>query len=379
MNKQDRLGLRTWIEIDTKAIAHNYKLFRNSLKKETKLMAVVKSNAYGHSFQDFAREMVKSGADFLGVDSAVEGLALRKIGIKTPILVLGYTLPELQKEAIEADISLSVSNYEAFNSLLSQKYSWKPKVHIKVDTGMSRQGFLHSEQKKLIALLTKNKNNLNVEGLFTHFAAAKNPSFPGRTNAQIKEFDSWVSAFTKAGFKPICHASATSGTLIFKNAEYDMVRVGIGMYGLWASAEAKAFAEHKMPLKPVLTWKTIVGEVKVLNKESAVGYDFTETVPVGTKIAILPIGYWHGYPRSLSSLGSMLIRGQRAHIIGRVSMDMIICDVTKIKEVAVGDEVTLIGRDGKEEVSAEYLSGVIDASWYELVTRINPLIKRIYI
>jgi alanine racemase len=372
-------GLRTWIEIETKAIAHNYKLFRNWIKKDTKLMAVVKSNAYGHSLHDFAKEMEKLGADWLGVDSVIEGLSLRKIGIKIPILVMGYTLPELYKDAVEADISLTISHYEALNALLGLKLSKKAKVHIKVDTGMTRQGFLISEQNKLIANLLENKSSLIIEGLFTHFAAAKNPAFPKETNAQIKEFELWRDVFIKAGFKPLCHSSATSGALIFKNAEYDMVRIGIGMYGLWPSAEAKAYAEDKMPLIPILTWKTIVSEVKTVTKESAVGYDFTETISAGTRIAILPIGYWHGYPRALSSLGSVLIHGQKARVIGRVCMDMMICDVTEIKDVVVGDGVVVLGKGGELEISAEYLSNIISASWYESVTRINPLIKRIYL
>lgn len=374
MNKQDRLGLRTWIEIDRQTIAHNYNLFRSFISKETKLMAVVKSNAYGHSLHDFAKEVEKLGTDWIGVDSVVEGLALRRGGIKTPLLVLGYTLPELQRDAVENDISLSISNYEALESLLSQRYSKIPNIHIKVDTGMSRQGFLLSEQKKLIDLLNKNKDKVNVEGLFTHFAAAKNPAFPNETNKQIAEFVNWKEALTKAGFKFLAHACATSGTILFPKAHFDMVRVGIGMYGLWPSAETRSYAEDKLPLKPVLTWKTLVGEVKTLDQERGVGYDFTETAPAGTKVAILPMGYWHGYPRSLSSIGYVMINDQKARILGRVSMDMLIVDVTKIKEVKVGDEVTLLGGS----VSAEYLSYIIGASWYELVTRLNPLIKRIY-
>ena len=133
-----------------------------------------------------------------------------------------------------------------------------------------------------------------------------------------------------------------------------------------------------MPLKPVLSWRTIVGEVKTLTENRGVGYDLTENLPAGAKVAILPVGYWHGYPRSLSSLGPVLINGQKTRIIGRVSMDMLIVDVTNISNIKVGDVATLIGSDGNEIVSAEELSYILDISWYELVTRINPLIKRLY-
>ncbi len=378
MKEINHSGLRTWLEIDKSAIAHNYQQFRNLIASKTKLMGVVKSNAYGHNFLEFAKELISLGADYLAVDSAVEGLALRREGVKTPTLVLGYTLPEMQKELVENDIDLSISNFEAFDSLLKQTYTKIPKIHLKVDTGMTRQGFQLSDLEKLIELLKKNKSKFNLDGLFTHFAAAKNPSFPNDTKKQIEQFEIWRNAILKAGFSPICHASATSGTILFRQAEYDMVRVGIGMYGLWPSAETKAYAEQKVSLKPVLSWRTIVGEVKTLTENRGVGYDLTENLPAGSKVAILPIGYWHGYPRSLSSLGPVLINGERARIVGRVSMDMLIVDITNISNVKVGDVVTLIGSDGNQTISAEELSNIIGASWYELVTRINPLIKRIY-
>ncbi len=378
MKEINHSGLRTWVEIDKSAIAYNYKQFRNLIALKTKLMGVVKSNAYGHNFLEFAKELVTLGVDYLGVDSVVEGLALRREGIKTPILVLGYTLPEMQKGAVENDLDLSISNFEALDSLLKQTYTKIPKIHLKVDTGMTRQGFQLSDLEKVIELLQKNKDKFSLDGLFTHFAAAKNPSFPNDTKKQIEQFEVWRSAILEAGFTPICHASATSGTILFRQAEFDMVRVGMGMYGLWPSIETKAYAEQKMPLKPVLSWRTIVGEVKTLTENRGVGYDLTENLPAGAKVAILPVGYWHGYPRSLSSLGPVLINGQKTRIIGRVSMDMLIVDVTNISNIKVGDVATLIGSDGNEIVSAEELSYILDISWYELVTRINPLIKRLY-
>ena len=232
MKEINHSGLRTWVEIDKSAIAYNYKQFRNLIALKTKLMGVVKSNAYGHNFLEFAKELVTLGVDYLGVDSVVEGLALRREGIKTPILVLGYTLPEMQKGAVENDLDLSISNFEALDSLLKQTYTKIPKIHLKVDTGMTRQGFQLSDLEKVIELLQKNKDKFSLDGLFTHFAAAKNPSFPNDTKKQIEQFEVWRSAILEAGFTPICHASATSGTILFRQAEFDMVRVGMGMYGL---------------------------------------------------------------------------------------------------------------------------------------------------
>lgn len=376
MNKELRKGLRTWIEIDKKAIAHNYHVFRNLIDKKCKLLAVVKSNAYGHNLMEFAKEQEKLGADFLGVDSVVEAITLRKDGIKIPILVLGYTLPEMILEAVNKNISITVSNFETLSSVIKSKL--KIKIHIKVDTGMSRHGFLESDIKEVLNKL-KNNKNIVVEGLFTHFSMAKNPSFPTHTNSQIEKFEKWRDAFMKAGYKPICHASATSGTLLYPKAHFDMVRIGISLYGIWPSKESEAYMGDKISLKPVLSWKTIIAEIKKLPKGSKVGYDCTEVLKKDSTIAVCPIGYWHGYPRALSSIGKVLINGEKAKILGRVCMDIVMVDVTHIKNIKVGDEVVLIGKSGTQEISADDISTLLDSSSYELLTRINPLIKRVYV
>ena len=199
--------MRTWIEVDKKALAHNYKSLRTLLSPKTMFMAVVKSNAYGHGLVDFSREISRLGADWIGVDSIVEATALRKAGILKPILVLGYTLPEMLTVAVEYDVSVTVSTFETLaaiskmrtlvgvNGLAKNDASKKLKVHIKVDTGMHRQGFQNDQIGKLFVVLGGLKNKIVVEGLFTHFAAAKNPSFPLQTQNQIKFFDEWRGGF----------------------------------------------------------------------------------------------------------------------------------------------------------------------------------------
>lgn len=383
-------GLRTWIELDRSAIKNNLAEFRSIIPKKTKLCAVVKSNAYGHSLVDFSKEIEKDGADWLAVDSVVEGVRLREEGIKIPILILGYTLPEKLQEAVDADLSISISHFEGLEEVLKISDA---KIHIKVDAGMHRQGFMLDDAPKLLERLAEAKNSLEIEGLFTHFAMAKNPAFPERTKKQLAEFNQWIELFKKAKFNPIVHAAATSGTILFPESHFDMVRIGIGLYGLWPSMETKAFAEKKddknekggvgekarrgISLKPVLTWKTIVGEVKTLKDGGAVSYDFTETLPKNSKIAILPIGYWHGYPRSLSCIGTVLINDLSAKVVGRVCMDMIIVDVTHIKNIKVGDEVILLGAE--KEPTALGIALTLSDSWYEIVTRLNPLIKKIFV
>ncbi|MBU1160068.1 alanine racemase [Patescibacteria group bacterium] len=367
-------GLRTWIEVDKRAIKHNYKIFRSLIDKKCQLMAVVKSNAYGHSLLDFSKEMEKLGADWLGVDSIVEAESLRQAGIKTKILILGHTLPEKIPSAIKNNISLTVSNFQSLNSLAKIKIKKPAKIHLKIDTGMHRQGFFVPELKKAAQILKKNKN-IKVEGMYTHFSSAKNPAFPQETLKQIFQFKQAIKIFKTAGFNPIKHAAATSGAINFPQAHFDLVRIGIGLYGMWPSKETREAFRDKIKLKPVLLWKTVISEIKNLSKDSRIGYDLTETVNKNSRIAILPIGYWHGYPRALSSIGRILIKGKEAKILGRISMDMAVADITDIKNAKIGDEAILIG----EKITADNLAYLADTINYEITTRINPLIKRIYI
>lgn len=341
-------------------------------------MSVVKSNAYGHNLSEFAKEVEKLGADYIAVDTVVEGLTLRREGVKIPIFVLGYTLPEMLLSADQAGIEITLSNFDYFTEINKLNLKKPIKVHIKVDTGMHRHGFQLAEMKKVISEIKKNKN-IQVVGLFTHFAAAKNPAFPKQTQDQIKNFNLWREAFKKEGVKLLAHACATSGTILFPEAHFDMVRIGIGQYGIWPSTETRAFINNKFILKPVLSWRTIVGEVKKIKVGEKLGYDFTEKLDKDSTVAILPIGYWHAFPRTLSGIGQVLIKGKRAKVIGRVCMDIITVNVTSIPGVKVGDEVTILGLDEKEKISVADIASMIDgSSEYETVTRINPLIKRIY-
>jgi alanine racemase len=376
MDKKDRLGLRTWIEIDKGAIKANFESFRDFIPKRVKILGVVKSNAYGHNLIEFAKELEILGVDFLGVDSVVEGLALRREGVKTPILILGYTLPEMIEKAVDNDLEITVSNFDYFSAIKKLNLKKEIRVHIKVDTGMHRHGFQKDDVKKVLAEIKKSA--VTVVGLFTHFANAKNPAFLGDTKKQTELFNKWREAFKKAGINPICHACATSGTILFPEAHFDMVRIGIGMYGVWPSQETEAFAKDKFKLTPVLSWKTIIGEINDIKAGERIGYDFTEKLMRDSKVAVLPIGYWHGYPRALSGIGQVLVNGKYAKVLGRICMDIIMVDVTKIKGVKVGDEVIIIGSSGKETVATYDISFLIGRSDYEIITTINPLIKKIY-
>lgn len=377
--------IRTWIEIGALALRHNAEQFFRLLPSETRLMAVVKSNAYGHGLVHGAKLLAdlhpKSSTLnprlWFGVDSIVEALRLRREGIINPILVLGHTLPSRVSEATAHDIILTVSNFDALRVLAAA--STRPAFHLKIDTGMHRQGFMPDEIDKVITALKRAK--LAPTGIYTHFASAKDPRDRDYTEAQAHLFEKIITAFSAAGFSPmIRHAAASGGTLIFPETHLDMVRVGMGLYGYWPSVESKMMKQKLgIDLKPVLTWKTIIAEVKAIPAGAKIGYDETEAVRRKSKIAILPIGYWHGYDRGLSGIGEVLVRGLRARVLGRVSMDMIVVDVTDIPRARVGDEAALIGRQGKEAIWADELAAKIGTTAYEFLTRINPLIKRVIV
>lgn len=369
MKKSEHFGLRTWIEIETKAIRSNYLTFRKFLPKQVRIMGVVKSNAYGHNLTEFARELEKCGVDMLAVDSLVEALTLRKAGVKKEILVLGYTLPEMFSKAIGKKVHLTISSMEGLKIFLKSPSAEKISVHLKVDTGMHRQGFLLAEIDEVLKLVSTSK--VRVTGLYTHFASAKDPHDTKFTKCQIAEFEVWNQALSRAGFSLISHAGATGGTLFFPESHFNMVHIGAGLYGFWTDSK-------KLSLKPVLTWKTIISEIKEIPAGSSVGYDSTHTTKSKARIAVCPIGYWHGYPRALSNNSNVVVRGMRAKVLGRISMDMIVIDVTNILKAKTGDEVVLIGRSGKEEITATEIAERSRTSAYEILTRLNPLIKRIY-
>ncbi len=365
---------RTWVEVSENALISNYTLFKNLVGENKKIMVVVKSNAYGHGIVETATLFKNS--DFLAVDDVGEGLLLRSSKIKTPILVFGYTDKNYFIEASKKKISLTIADKDALLHAVQFATKKPLKIHIKVDTGLHRQGFQKHEMSDVITLL-KTKSKLVVEGLYTHLAAAETPRHSEYTQKQIHEFAEWQRAFNEIGLKPLVHSSASAATMLSPHMHFDMVRVGISLYGLWASKEVEQMVpQHK--LIPALTWKTIIGGVKQVKAGEPIGYDLTESLIRDTAVAICPVGYWHGVPRSLSSVGEVLVGGKRAKILGRVSMDMIAIDVTGF-DTKQGDEVVLIGAEEGARVSADEWAEKAGTINYEIVTRINPLIPREFV
>lgn len=355
-----------WVEVSKSALIHNVRQFRKKLNG-SKLMAVVKSNAYGHGFIETSKIFLKAGADWLGVNSLDEAIELRAIGIKAPILILASITKDMVPRAIENDIRFFVSDLDNIN----RRWKKKPIVHIKIDTGMSRQGIFMKDASKFIKDV---KKYAIVEGIVTHFANADELENRKYFNFQLINFKKVIKSIEKENIEiPMKHAFNTPALLTSKKNEFDLARVGIGLYGLWPSHKFKKRFK-KLNLKPALEWKTRIIQIKKIKKGTPVGYGITERTKKDSTIALLPVGYFDGFDRKNSSIGKVLINNREARVLGRISMNLTVVDITGIK-AKVRDEVTLLG--GK--ISAEDIAERIGTISYEVVCRINPAIKRIIV
>ncbi len=378
---------KTWVEISQSALIFNLKQFRKIIGQEKKLAAIIKSNAYGHGLLETAQILENSEADWFGVDSIDEAIAIKQESKKTKkqIIILGYTVYSRLAEVVKNEFRQIVYNLETIKKLgeLSSKLKKKAYLHIKLETGTSRQGVLEKDLSKIIKLIKKYPY-LVLEGASTHFANIEDTTDHSYAEKQLNNFKQLINIAEKEyGQKiEIKHTACSAATILFQETHFDLVRLGISMYGLWSSSETKVSASHKkinLDLKPVLSWKTIVAQVKNLKSGTPISYGLTETLHKDSTIAILPIGYNDGFDRKLSSIGNVLIKGRRCKILGRICMNMIVVDVSHIKNIKPEDEVVLLGTQGKEYITADEIAKKINTINYEIVTRINPLIKRVVV
>ncbi len=381
----------TWVEIKKSAIQHNLKQFQKIINGKAKIMAVVKSNAYGHGLMGIAELAVRAGADWLGVVNFAEALSLRRAKIKKPIFILSFWQQDLQiKQGIKQDIDFPVYTLgqARFLSKTAQQIGKKANIHVKIDTGTSRIGLLPEQAVSFIKKVNR-LPGLNLRGIFTHYAdsESKNQSY---TNQQTVRLRRVLNDLKQTGLEaPFVHAGCSASTINNPDTFFNLVRIGIGLYGLWPSTETKELAKKrklKINLKPALTWKTKIIQIKQVPKNTNVGYDQTFKTKKETKLAVLPIGYWDGYSRLLSNpsltgsgKGEVLIRGRRCPVLGRVCMNLTMIDVSKLDKVKINDKVVLIGWQRKKQITAEEMAQKTKTINYEFVTRINPLIPRIYI
>jgi alanine racemase len=373
----------SWVEIDSKALSHNLNEFRSVIDSKVLLMPVVKSNAYGHGIVEISRELSQAGADYLGVVNGDEALHIRSKSIATPILVLSYYSKDQIKDLIQQSVDLVVYDIETAKEIskIASNSNIHAKVHVKVDTGTSRLGVLLDDAKDFIELCS-DLSMIEIAGVFTHFADSENSDWTF-TNEQIVKFRDLLFALQRMKIKiPLPHAACSAATLAAAETHFGMVRIGISLYGLWSSEESMEIIKKKYPdldLKPVLTWKAKIIQIKNIQKGSHVGYGCTYKAKKNLKIAVLPIGYNEGYNRLLSNKGTILVKGKKCPIIGNICMNLCMVDITSVPDVKVGDEVIIIGKKGKNKITAEMIAEDTNTINYEVVTRINSYIPRIIV
>jgi alanine racemase len=254
------------------------------------------------------------------------------------------------------------------------------KIHIKIETGTMRQGLTVGDNLDAFVRLTQTIPSVRIEGVYTHFANIEDTTDPSFAMNQLKLYEKAIAQLKRSGIVPdIRHSAASAGAILYPQTQFDLIRFGMSLYGHWSSKETKVSAAYRsksLSFTPAMTWKTVIAQVKDAKKNSAVSYGLTERVSRDSKIAVLPVGYWDGFPRSLSSVGHVLVRGHRCKVTGRVCMNMMMVDVTDVPGAKLEDEVVLIGSQGSETISAEELAGWAGTIQYEFLTRINPLIER---
>lgn len=369
---------RTWAEIDLDNIRYNYRSMRAALKPTQKFLGVVKADAYGHGAVKIAEVLEKEGADYLAVACIDEAVTLRNAGIKLPILILGITDPKYTDVLIENNITQAVGSLEnaAKMSGIAAKMGKTAKIHLKVDSGMGRVGFTcHSGHDPLSEMVqAANMPNLDVEGIFTHFAVSDELG-DEYTNMQFDAFCSIISRIEEAlGRRLAIHHCTNSGAMINYDWAYmDMVRPGIALYGCYPAAE-----KGNIDLKPVMQVKSRIAQIKDFEEGNTISYGRTYTVKEPRKIAIVPIGYADGLHRVLSGKIEMLVCGKRVKQVGRICMDMCMIDVTDVPEAKVGDIVTVFGRDGDGFIPVEEQAEKAGTISYELLCAVSPRIPRVY-
>ena len=368
-----------WCEIEVERLAENARFFKSLVGSYTILAVAVKANAYGHGLRIAADAFVRGGADWLCVHSLEEAECLRTHGISVPIHLVGPVPLNRLRRVSELSLSMVVYTLETVEELIT--LNAPVRLHLKVETGNHRQGVgltmaLRLAKKIAAAPL------LELEGVCTHFSDIEDTTDHRFARQQMTTFESIVTALNEAGHPiPIRHVANTAATLLWADLPYEMVRVGIGAYGLWPSKETQIAALIAGRTAPNfvqgVTWKTWVAQVKDVPEGAYIGYGRTYRTTHPSRIAVLPVGYFDGYDRKISNRGFVLCNGKRAPVVGRVCMNMVMVDVTHIEGVSLGDEVVLMGTQGDEAVSAEDIAGWTGTINYEVVSRIGTHVPRI--
>ena len=372
---------RAWAEIDLDALAYNVANIKGTLNPSTKLMGVVKADAYGHGARTVGKELLALGADWLGVSNINEALSLRRSGIRAPILIFGVTPPEYAGRLAEEQITQTVFSPE-YGAALEQAAAGQGvtvEIHVKIDTGMGRigfDGFRPEEACREICRILQ-KKHLRATGVFTHFSCSDEltPSAREYTRRQYELFLEVCRQVEREGFSlGLRHCCNSGGILAHREMQLDMVRAGLILYGLYPTPETREL----MPLSPVMSLRAAVSMVKSVREGRMISYGRTFETPAPMEIATVPIGYADGYHRSLSNKGRMLLHGQYAPVVGRVCMDQLMLDVTGIPGVSADSTVTIVGIDGEKRISMEEFAESAGTINYEMICLVGRRVPRIY-
>ena len=381
----EEFSKRTWAQIDLDALEYNFKSIKSKLKKDTKVLCVLKADAYGHGAGFLVKEYEKMGADWYGVSNLDEAIELRKNGAKKPILIFGYTPSNMAHLLYKYDISQALFSLEYAQKLHEKCKSknLKLKVHLKIDTGMSRIGFFAQTKENIekslqeIIEIKETMPELELEGMFTHFSVSDD--ITNNRRYTIKQYDNFMSMAKKlesSGIKiPLKHCCNSGGIINFPEMHLDMVRAGVILYGLHPSKET----ENKIDLKPVMQLKTVISQVKTIPKDVSISYGRTFVSKKEMKIASVAIGYADGYSLRFSNKAEMIVSGKRAPIVGRVCMDQLMLDVSNIGGVHEGDIVTVFGKDGDQTITVDELADLIGTINYEIICLIGKRVPRVYV
>lgn len=371
---------RVYAAIDLDAVCYNMEQMHGNLSAHTKMIGVIKTDGYGHGAVQIGRELEQMDYVFgYAVATAEEALILRHAGLGKPILILGYTFPYCYEDLIRQDIRPAVFREDTVDELAAcaRGLGKSVKVHVKVDTGMTRVGIRPDESGLAFVDKVLHTEGVELEGMFTHFARAdeRDKTAAMEQLTQIRDFMNLAEK--ESGYRiPVKHCANSAGLIEIREADMDVVRAGIALYGLWPSPEV---SRDIVNLQPVLSLKSHIVYIKEVEAGVPVSYGGTYVTPRRMRIATIPVGYGDGYPRGLSGKGYVLIRGRKAPILGRVCMDQFMVSVEEIPEAAEGDEVTLIGTDGKEQITMEELGELSGRFNYELACDLGKRIPRVYL
>jgi alanine racemase len=365
----------TYTSVSLANIKHNIGLIRSRLNPETKYLAVVKANAYGHGMEAVANCALESGAAYLGVAFSEEGVRLRLAGITAPILLLGATEEDHMDDVIRHNLMPAVFTTETLHLLQAHaaKLGMNCRVHFKVDTGMNRIGFTSEAAFTEAILLLKSSPNLVLDGLFTHFAVSELPD-PSFTLLQAERFRRYVSIAKSNGLNPILHASNSAAALHLPQAQFDMVRGGIAMYGCNPAGHSIGGDD----LRPVMSWHTYITHIKTIPAGEGISYGLKFVTPCEMHVGTVGVGYGDGYKRCLSGKADVLVRGKRARQIGTICMDQMMIDLTNVPDAEVGDDIVLIGSQGTDAITADELADKAQTISYEILLSISERVPRVY-